>query len=280
MLKSFEVKDYALIEHISVEFGNGLNIITGETGAGKSILIDAMGLLLGERASSEVVRKDAQKSVVEGIFNVRGNKKVKSLLEENEIDFFDELIIRREVSLKGSNRCFINDTPVNLDILKRISKNIIDVHSQDQTNNINFTEYQMELLDLYSESQPELTAYTKVFNAYDELKLKLNTRKQKAQKDKDEYDFIRYQFEELEKANLAEGEIKLLEEEKELLSKQEDIKNSLEAGSFSISEQENSMLDQLFSLQQRFKPLNTVSSWLNDIDRRITEIYNELKDLG
>jgi DNA repair protein RecN (Recombination protein N) len=102
MLKSFEVKDYALIEHISVEFGSGLNIITGETGAGKSILIDAMSLLLGERASTEVVRKGAEKSFVEGIFNVKGNKKVKFLLEENDVDFSDEMIIRREISLKGS----------------------------------------------------------------------------------------------------------------------------------------------------------------------------------
>ena len=107
MLKSLHVKDYALIESIDVEFGKGLNIITGETGAGKSILIDAMGLLLGERASTEVVRKGAEKSVVEGIFQVESNKKVKNLIEENDIEFFPELIVRREISLKGSNRCFV-----------------------------------------------------------------------------------------------------------------------------------------------------------------------------
>jgi len=134
MLKSFEVKDYALIEHISVEFGSGLNIITGETGAGKSILIDAMSLLLGERASTEVVRKGAEKSFVEGIFNVKGNKKVKSLLEENDIDFNDELIIRREISLRGSNRCFINDTPVNLNLVKDIGNLLVDLHVSTNTN--------------------------------------------------------------------------------------------------------------------------------------------------
>ena len=120
MLKSFEVKNYALIEHIKVEFGEGLNIITGETGAGKSILIDAMGLLLGDRASSEVIRKGAEKAVVEGIFNVSGNEKVKNLLQENEIDFSDEMILRREISMKGTNRCFANDTPVNLSVIKDI----------------------------------------------------------------------------------------------------------------------------------------------------------------
>ncbi|MBT8378637.1 MAG: AAA family ATPase, partial [Ignavibacteria bacterium] len=140
MLKSFEVKDYALIEHISVEFGNGLNIITGETGAGKSILIDAMGLLLGERASTEVVRKDAQKSVVEGIFNVKGNKKLKILLDEYEVDYIDELIIRREISLKGSNRCFINDTPVNLNVVKEIGNLLVDLHGQHEHQSLLRTE--------------------------------------------------------------------------------------------------------------------------------------------
>jgi DNA repair protein RecN (Recombination protein N) len=111
MLKSLEVKDYALIEHINVQFERGLNIITGETGAGKSILVDAMGLLLGERASTEVVRKGAAKSVVEGIFEAETNNKVEALLKENEIEFFPELIVRREISLKGANRCFITILP-------------------------------------------------------------------------------------------------------------------------------------------------------------------------
>ena len=118
MIKTLEIKDYALIEHINVEFDKGFNIITGETGAGKSILIDAMGLLLGERASTDVIRKGSNKTVVEGIFNVEGNKKVANLLNENEIDYYPELILRREISLKGANRCFVNDTPVTLFVVK------------------------------------------------------------------------------------------------------------------------------------------------------------------
>ncbi|MEW6655209.1 MAG: AAA family ATPase, partial [Bacteroidota bacterium] len=114
MLKTLLIKDYALIENIEVHLEKGLNIITGETGAGKSILIDAMGLLLGERASTEVVRKGAEKSIVEGIFDVASNKRVKKFCQLNEIDFADEFIVRREVSVKGSNRCFLNDTPVTL----------------------------------------------------------------------------------------------------------------------------------------------------------------------
>ncbi|MDP3830116.1 MAG: AAA family ATPase, partial [Ignavibacteriaceae bacterium] len=130
MLKSLYIKDYALIEILNVEFQNGLNIITGETGAGKSILIDAMGLLLGERASNEVIRKGAVKSIVEGIFDTSKNKKIVTLLEENEIEFNDELIMRRELSLKGSNRCFINDTPVSLNLIKEAGNLLVDLHGQ------------------------------------------------------------------------------------------------------------------------------------------------------
>jgi len=164
MLKSFEVKDYALIEHISVEFGNGLNIITGETGAGKSILIDAMSLLLGERASTEVVRKGAQKSYVEGIFSLKGNRKVKSLLEENDIDFSDELIIRREISLKGSNRCFINDTPVNLNLVKEIGNLLVDLHGQHEHQSLLRTETHIDYLDEFGDYQDLLLGYRKVYS--------------------------------------------------------------------------------------------------------------------
>ena len=162
MLKSFEVKDYALIEHISVEFGSGLNIITGETGAGKSILIDAMSLLLGERASTEVVRKGAQKSFVEGIFYVKANKKVKSLLEENDVDFSDELIIRREISLKGSNRCFINDTPVNLNLVKDVGNLLVDLHGQHEHQSLLRTETHIDYLDEFGDYQNILQQYKKI----------------------------------------------------------------------------------------------------------------------
>ena len=128
MLKSLEVKDYALIEHLQVEFGEGLNIITGETGAGKSIIVDAMGLLLGGRASTEVVRKGAAKSFVEGIFSIKNNTRVKELLLNNDVETTDELIIRREISLKGANRCFVNDSPVPLTFINLLGDLLIDLH--------------------------------------------------------------------------------------------------------------------------------------------------------
>src|SRR3989339_2226839 len=147
MLKTLLIKDYALIENINVEFGKGLNIITGETGAGKSILIGALGLLLGERASTETVRKGANKSFVEGIFDVKDNSKIKKLFEENDLDFEDELIIRREISLKGSNRCFINDTPVALNVIKDAGNFLVDLHGQHEHQSLLRVETHLEMLD-------------------------------------------------------------------------------------------------------------------------------------
>ncbi len=164
MLKSLQVKDYALIEEINVEFGKGLNIITGETGAGKSILIDAMSLLLGERASTEVVRKGANKSVVEGIFEIESNKKVKKILEENEIDFLPELIMRREISLKGANRCFLNDTPVTLTLIKDAGNLLVDLHGQHEHQSLLRTETHIEFLDDFGNLDKELINYKKNYN--------------------------------------------------------------------------------------------------------------------
>ncbi len=166
MLKTLEVKDYALIDQINVEFGKGLNIITGETGAGKSILIDAMGLLLGERASTEVVRKGANKSIVEGIFDVEGNNKVKNLLGENEIDDYSELILRREISLKGANRCFVNDTPVSLSFIKEIGNLLVDLHGQHEHQSLLHTETHIDYLDEFGNYDDLLSKYK---NRYDEL---------------------------------------------------------------------------------------------------------------
>ena len=179
MLKTFEVKDYALIEHIKVEFNTGLNIITGETGAGKSILVDAMSLLLGERASTEVVRKGTNKSVVEGIFEVTLNKKVKAILEENEIDFLPELILRREISVKGSNRCFINDTPVSLNLIKEVGNLLVDIHGQHEHQSLLRKETHISFLDDFTSAQSLLDDYRKIFASLTDSINELNHLKEK-----------------------------------------------------------------------------------------------------
>ena len=147
MLRSLYVKHYALIEEISVEFERGLNIITGETGAGKSILIDALSLLLGERASTEVIRKGAEKAIVEGTFAVAGSPKIQSLLKENDIEPSEEMIVRREISAKGQSRCFINDSPVPLALLKEAGDVLVDLHGQHDHQALLRPETHIDFLD-------------------------------------------------------------------------------------------------------------------------------------
>ncbi len=223
MLKSFEVKDYALIEHISVEFGSGLNIITGETGAGKSILIDAMSLLLGERASTEVVRKGAQKSFVEGIFNVKANKKVKSLLEENDVDFSDELIIRREISLKGSNRCFINDTPVNLNLVKDVGNLLVDLHGQHEHQSLLRTETHIDYLDEFGDYQSILIQYKKIFSELLSKENELIELQEKENSIKEKKDFYSFQIKEIDSVSPQENEDDKLTEELKILESSEKL---------------------------------------------------------
>ena len=264
MLKSFEVKDYALIEHISIEFGNGLNIITGETGAGKSILIDAMSLLLGERASSEVVRKGAQKSIVEGIFSVRGNKRVKSLLEENEVEFNEELIIRREISIKGSNRCFINDTPVNLNLVKDIGNLLVDLHGQHEHQSLLRTETHINYLDEFGNYQELLQQYK---SFYSELLIKENEFKALREKEniiKEKKDFYAFQIKEIDNTSPQEDEEEKLIEELKILENSEKLAELTSEIYQLLYESDNSIQDALSKVRNHLQKLSEIDKTFSD----------------
>ena len=241
MLKSLEIKDYALIDHISIEFGKGLNIITDETGAGKSIIIDAMSLLLGERASTDVVRKGAQKSFVEGIFDVELNKKVKSLLEENEIEFQPELIIRREISLKGSNRCFVNDSPVSLNIVKELGDLLVDLHGQHEHQSLLRTETHIEFLDEYANNNKLLEEYKVVYKELNRKQNELRELKSKEETLKEKKEIYGFQIKEIDNINplpdedeLISNELNILENSEKLLELTDDIYNKLYDGEPSV----------------------------------------------
>jgi DNA repair protein RecN (Recombination protein N) len=181
MLKTLLIKNYALIEEVEVEFESGLNIITGETGAGKSILIDALSLVLGERASSDVIRRGAEKAVVEALFGISGNKRVKAFVQLQDLEVTDDLILRREISAKGNNRCFMNDTPVTLSVMQAVGNLLVDLHGQHDHQSLLRTETHIDLLDdfgglagLREEYAASYDRLTKLFSQLEELQARDN----------------------------------------------------------------------------------------------------------
>jgi DNA repair protein RecN (Recombination protein N) len=280
MLKSILVRDYALIENINIKFGSGLNIITGETGAGKSILVDAMSLLLGERASNEVVRKGSEKSIIEGIFDIEKNKKVKSLLEENEIEFQPELIIRREISLKGTNRCFINDSPVTLNIVKDLGNLLVDLHGQHEHQSLLRPETHIEFLDEFSGVDDLLRNFkwlhnslNKLFEEYDELKVQANSLKEKKQ-------LYEFQIKEIDSVSPQTGEDEKLEEELSILENSEKLLEITSGIYNNLYDSENSVYDSLVKIQNDLNKLVGIDKVLNEIEGECRSALAILKDMS
>ncbi len=278
MLSRLSIDNYELIDHIDHHFYSGLNVITGETGTGKSMILSALNLLLGGRGSDKVLKDDSKKCILEA--TIIASENTKGIFIENELDWEEQLIIRREFTPQGRSRSFINDTPVNLDVLKKITCQFIDIHSQDQTKNINQSEYQLELLDIYSEAAKALLDYQNTFKEYESLSNEIIRKKEELRKEREEQDFIQFQYDELFSASLQEGEMEALAIERELLSKQEDIKIALEKGNLFFAKKEQSILELLHSLNQQFSPLKNVSPWLGEISKRVEELYAEVKDLN
>lgn len=258
MLKSLEIKDYALIDHTEIGFGRGLNIITGETGAGKSILIDAMSLLLGERASVEVIRKGAQKAFVEGFFDVELNKKVRSLLEANEIEFQPDLIIRREISLKGSNRCFINDTPVALTLIKQLGDLLVDLHGQHEHQSLLRIESHIGFLDEYSGNSKLIEEY-QVF--YKELNKKISELKNLISKEesiKEKREIYAFQIKEIDSVSPSVGEDDTILNELNILENSEKLLELTEEVYTKLYDAEPSVIDLLGETKHKLNQLSGI----------------------
>ncbi|MEN8193217.1 MAG: DNA repair protein RecN [Bacteroidota bacterium] len=268
MLISLLVKDYALIENIGVEFQKGLNIITGETGAGKSILIDSLGLLLGERASNQVVRKGAAKSVVEGVFSVGSNSKIKKVLKDNDIDHFDELIVRREISLKGSNRCFLNDTPTSLTLLKDVGNLLIDLHGQHEHQSLLKNSTHIDYLDEFAEIDPLLKEYKDQHQKLSDIAKELYLLMNKEKSLKDEREAFEFQMKEIDAVAPQIGEEEAIKEEMNLLEHSEKLLH-LTNKIYSLAfENEFSTHDNLVDIQKSL-------SELSQIDKVFEEKANE-----
>jgi DNA repair protein RecN (Recombination protein N) len=271
MLKALLVKDYALIESINIEFGKGLNIITGETGAGKSILIDAMGLLLGERASTEVIRKGASKSYVEGIFDITNNKKIDALLEENEIEPLPELILRREISTKGSNRCFINDTPVSLSVIKNVGNLMVDLHGQHEHQSLLRNETHIDFLDEFGNYRDLADEYKKLYSELQNLLKELKILKEKETSLREKRDFYSFQIKEIDSVSPAENEEERLVEELRILENSEKLASTTSSVYGLIYEDENSVYDSIIKIKNELDELN-------EIDKSFGESFSECEN--
>ncbi len=280
MLKSLQIKDYALIENINVIFNSGLNIITGETGAGKSILIDAMSLLLGERASIDVVRKGSQKSIVEGIFDVTGNRKVINLLKENDIDYMDEMIVRREISLKGSNRCFINDTPVTLNLIKELGYFLVDLHGQHEHQSLLRKETHIEMIDEFAGLENELNEFR---NLCKQLRNKLNDLNELKHREnlfKEKRDLYEFQIKEIDAVDPKPGEEDELEKELNILENSEKLLQLTSEVFLELYEADESLYDKLGEIKNKITDLSKIDSSFIEKNNEIQSALTLLNDVS
>ncbi|RLD84177.1 MAG: DNA repair protein RecN, partial [Bacteroidetes bacterium] len=279
MIKSLNIKNYALIDSIEIDFFPGFSIITGETGAGKSILMGALSLITGQRADTSVLKDVTKKCVVEGNFLLT-DYGLKEFFTINELDYANETILRREISPAGKSRAFINDTPVNLNILRDLSLKLIDIHSQHENLNLNQSEFQLKVVDSYAGNSTLIENYQNKFIAYKKLKKQLEFIKTEATQSKDDFDYLNFQFDELEKANLLVGEQKELEDESKTLNHTEEIQHNLAAIHNSMSEENASILLNLKEAQQAAARIAPYYSKITTIEGRLNSAYIELKDIA
>ncbi|MHB1049131.1 MAG: DNA repair protein RecN [Bacteroidota bacterium] len=264
MLKSLLIKNYALIEEISVEFSAGLTIITGETGAGKSILIDALGLLLGERASSEMIRTGTDKAVVEGIFDITRNSRIAAILKANESDPADELIVRREVSNKGTSRCFVNDSPVSVSMLKEIGDVLVDLHGQHEHQSVLRPETHIDFLDDFGGTEKELNEYHASYRALASLvgkKKELQDQEEQLKAKKSLYEF---QINEIDAVDPHVGEEDKLESELKILENTEKIHELTGGIRQLLYDEETSVRDGLAKARKMLEQLSQIDSTLSE----------------
>lgn len=278
MLQKLSISNYALIASLSVDFDNGFTVITGETGAGKSILLGALGFLLGNRADTNILFDDTKKCIVEAVF-VFENERLKSFFEENDIDYEDECIIRREINPQKKTRAFINDTPVSLQLLKELGSQLVDIHSQHDSLLLCNPDFQLALLDDAADNNGLLLEYKNLYRNYVSAKNELTKLRQKSCNNVEENDYLKFQLDELVKAELVEGEYDELAQRIEFLENQEEI-NRLLAESINVMENdEHSLLDGINALLYNVEKLRRYIPELDSMVERLDSTKIELKDI-
>lgn len=280
MLSRLYIQNYAIIEELSISFHPHFVIITGETGAGKSILIGALGLVLGQRADLSVLRDNTSKCIVEATFRSEISKEIKEFFLEEELDADETIIIRREIAPNGKSRSFINDTPVTLAQLKELTSMLVDLHQQFDTLEIGDDAFQREVVDALSAHAGRLQEYQSAYRDYTTILRALKQLKEQQANAGKELDYYRYLFNELDEAALQENELEIIEEELQVLNNAESIKSVLTASSFALKESDEPMVQQLKSLIQQLQTLKAVHAEVNTLVSRLQSVQIELSDIA
>ena len=280
MLKHLYIKNFTLIDELDIALYEGFSVITGETGAGKSIILGAIALLLGQRADSKTIKQGAEKCVIEAHFDL-SRYNMQAFFDENDIEYdADDCIIRRELTAAGKSRAFINDTPVALSMLKELGDQLMDVHSQHQNLLLNKQDFQLEVVDIIADDAAQLAKYQQTYTAYQAAEKELAELQAAIERNRENRDFLQFQYEELENAHLVEGEQEELEQRSDTMEHSEDIKSALYTTDNALSADQNGVIEQLRSSLSALRSIEAVYPEVGDLIQRIDSSYIDLKDVA
>ncbi len=280
MLKQLYIKNFTLIDELNISLYPGFSVITGETGAGKSIILGAIGLLLGNRADSKAIKAGRDRCVIEAHFDL-SRYDMQKFFDDHDIDYdADDTIIRRELTAAGKSRAFINDTPVPLTRMRELGEQLVDIHSQHQNLLLQKEDFQLNVVDIIAQDADQLKVYQKEYYAYRKAKELLEELKAEIAKNRENEEFMRFQHKELDDANLQEGELEQLEQEAETLSHSEDIKTALYEADSALSGENDSILDKLKNATHQLENICDVYPSMADVTGRMQSSYIELKDIA
>jgi DNA repair protein RecN (Recombination protein N) len=280
MLKHLYIKNFTLIDELDIELYQGFSVITGETGAGKSIILGALGLLLGQRADSKAIKQGAEKCVIEAHFDL-SRYGMTDFFEENEIEYdATDCIVRRELTASGKSRAFINDTPVQLSLLKELGEQLVDIHSQHQNLLLNKQDFQLNVVDIIAGDEKEQQLYQQAYTQYHATEKELSALKESIEQNRQNADFLQFQFEELTKANLAEGEQEELEQKSETMSHSEEIKSALYEADNALSAEQTGVVESLRTALSAIRQIEKVLPDAGELVERLDSSYIELKDIA
>jgi len=280
MLKQLSIQNYAIIDAIDIRFPEGMNVVTGETGAGKSIIMGALGLILGDRADSSALVNKEKKCIVEGVFKAETKAVVEKFLKDNELDTDEELVLRREIGVNGKSRAFINDTPVNLEQLRELSSLLVDLHQQFDALQLGENEFQREVIDGLAGNKNIFGEYRVVYSQWKQIQQELDELKDQKQKFDKEADYNRFQFTELDEAGFRENELEETDAELKMLNNSEEIKSALSKVYFELKESESPVVNQLKVLSSQLQVYSSFHSQLPELVQRLQSAQLELQDIA